>query len=79
MIALQLSPEEATFLQAQLERHREHVENELVHTDHRNMQRELARDVERIRGLLERLSQAANEERSATHTTMSREARSGAV
>lgn len=79
MISLQLAPDEAAFLEAQLQRHVEHVENELVHTDHRRMQRELASDLAKVRELLERLGRASREDRSSSETTMSPDARSGAV
>ncbi|MBX3199553.1 MAG: hypothetical protein KF850_36525 [Labilithrix sp.] len=55
MITLQLSLDDARFLCGQLGRHLERVDDELVHTDKREMQRELARDVARLRAVLRQL------------------------
>lgn len=52
---LELSPEEASLLATHLERHIERVDNELVHTDKRQMQRELANDEQRLVEILKRL------------------------
>ena len=53
---VEFSPDEIQFLRAQLARHLEIVENELVHTDAIRMQRELADDAKRLRQLLERFA-----------------------
>lgn len=55
MISLRLSREEVVFLAEQLERQLTTVENELVHTDARGMQRDLAADLERLRALAARI------------------------
>jgi hypothetical protein len=62
MIALQLSRDEALFLTQQLRRHEQTVENELVHTDAHRMQHELARDLDDLRSLEERLLRAVADE-----------------
>jgi hypothetical protein len=62
MIILQLSQDDARFLCGQLERQLAHIDDELVHTDKRQMQRELARDVARLRGFLTQLRRATEEE-----------------
>jgi hypothetical protein len=56
---IELSPEEARFLDRQLVRHLEHMENELVHTDKQQMQHDLARDVERMRAIRNRVAAIA--------------------
>ena len=55
-MALDLSPAEAQFLETHLRRHIMHVENELVHTDNREMQRSLAHDLAELEKLRKRLS-----------------------
>jgi len=65
MITLQLTHDDARFLCAQLERQLAHIDDELVHTDNRQMQRELARDVDRLRMVLGRLVRATQEEKEA--------------
>jgi CBS domain-containing protein len=60
-VELRVALDDARFLLAQLERHAIAVEDELVHTDHRSLQRELADDARRIRRIakdLERLLRA---------------------
>ena len=52
---LDLSDEEARLLQLHLERHIKRVDDELVHTDSRTMQRALARDEARLLSILEKL------------------------
>jgi hypothetical protein len=52
---LDLSPDDARFLHQVLERHLQEMENELVHTDKRDMQREIAADTRRLRALLDRI------------------------
>ncbi|HVH46385.1 MAG TPA: hypothetical protein VM925_28785, partial [Labilithrix sp.] len=61
MITLQLTQDDARFLCTQLERQLAHIDDELVHTDKREMQRELARDVARLRSVLGQLTGAAQE------------------
>lgn len=63
MITLQLTHDDARFLCAQLERQLAHIDDELVHTDNRQMQRELARDVERLRVMVGRLAGATRGEK----------------
>jgi hypothetical protein len=55
MVTLFLSEADARFLGEQLGRQADHLENELVHTDKREMQRELAQEVERLRGILAKI------------------------
>jgi hypothetical protein len=52
----EMTQEEAKFLDAHLVRHIESVENELVHTDKRQMQSELAREVSALRTIHDRLA-----------------------
>jgi hypothetical protein len=55
---LELTVEDARFLQQQLARHARSVEDELAHTDKRALQRELASDLARLQRIahgLERL------------------------
>jgi hypothetical protein len=52
---IDLSIDDARFLHQHLSRHLEEMENELVHTDKRDMQRAIAADAERLRGILARL------------------------
>jgi len=58
MITLELTPDDGAFLAEQLKSQRRHIENELVHTDKRQMQAELARDLERINRLCDRVTLA---------------------
>lgn len=53
---LDLSPEEARFLKEHLTAHIAQVDNELVHTDKREMQRALASDIDHLRRIERRLS-----------------------
>jgi len=62
MIALQVTHDEAAFLAEQLRRHAQTVENELVHTDKHSMQHELARDLERLRLVSDRLDVLISQE-----------------
>jgi hypothetical protein len=52
---IDLSIDDTRFLHQLLARHLEEMENELVHTDKRTMQREIAADTKRLRALLARL------------------------
>lgn len=52
---IDLSPDDARFLHQVLARHLQEMENELVHTDKREMQREIAADTRRLRELLGRI------------------------
>lgn len=56
---LQLSATEAAFLTQQLNRHIEAMDAELVHTDKRQLQRELASEVAKLKEIHERLKQLA--------------------
>ncbi len=51
-----LSTGEAQLLDDHLVRHIESVENELIHTDKRELQAELAREVDLLRQIRERLA-----------------------
>jgi hypothetical protein len=52
---IDLSLDDARFLRQLLTRHLEEMDNELVHTDKRDLQREIAADTKRLRELLARL------------------------
>jgi len=52
---IDLSIEDARFLHQQLTRHIEEMETESVHTDKRDMQREIAADARRLRAILARI------------------------
>ena len=52
---LDLSLEEVNFLSRHLNRHIEAVDAELIHTDKRQLQRELAAEVAKLKELQERL------------------------
>jgi hypothetical protein len=52
---LNLTDEEARLLALHLTKHIKHVDDELVHTDKRSMQRELALDERRLVSILEKL------------------------
>jgi hypothetical protein len=53
---LDLSADEARFLREHLQAHIGDVEDELIHTDRRAMQRELARDIDHLRSIERRLA-----------------------
>ncbi len=55
---IDLSLDDARFLHQVLARHLEEMENELVHTDQRDLQREIAADARRLRELLGRIPAA---------------------
>lgn len=60
MITMTLSEEDASFLLSEITRRAQDIEQELVHTDARSMQRELAAElekIERIRGGLSSVTQ----------------------
>ena len=56
-VNLALSVEDAQFLRDHLRRHIAQVDDELVHTDRRDMQHALAQDVERLRRIESQLAQ----------------------
>ena len=56
---LDLSPEEAAFLTQHLNRHIEAMDAELIHTDKRQLQRELAEELTKLKEIQERLKQLA--------------------
>jgi hypothetical protein len=56
---IDLSLDDARFLHQVLSRHLQEMENELVHTDNREMQREIAADTRRLRELLGRIPSGA--------------------
>jgi len=51
----ELSPDDARFLHDQLVRHLQVIEDELIHTDRRDLQREIAADARRLRELIDRI------------------------
>jgi hypothetical protein len=59
IMQIDLSLDDARFLHQLLARHLQEMENELVHTDKREMQREIAADTRRLRELLGRLPAGA--------------------
>ena len=63
-VRLDLAQDEAQFLLSQLKSHLEAVDDELVHTDARELQRRLSQDAERLRSITLRLSRliAAHDE-----------------
>lgn len=58
---LELTNEEARFLERQLGRHLQEVETELAHTDTRDLQRALADDARRLREILGRVRRHVEE------------------
>ena len=52
---LDLTPEEAKLLADHLERHIARVDHELIHTDQRQMQREIHREEQQLSAILTRL------------------------
>jgi hypothetical protein len=57
MISLEMTDREAEMLERALRTHLGEVEQELVHTDDRQLQRELAFDLRQLQALHERLRQ----------------------
>jgi hypothetical protein len=55
---IDLDTDDIRFLHRQLTRHLEEMENELVHTDKRDLQRLLAMDAQRLRALIARIPAA---------------------
>jgi hypothetical protein len=55
---IDLDTDDIRFLHRQLTRHLEEMENELVHTDKRDLQRALAMDAQRLRALIARIPAA---------------------
>ena len=60
-----LSPDDARFLRAQLTAHLREIEGELVHTDARDLQREIAEEARRLRELIDRLAPLAGADPAA--------------
>ncbi len=58
MINFEMTKDEALFLLGELTKERKHVEIELVHTDKRSMQADIAKDLKRLESLVERLARA---------------------
>lgn len=56
MISFDLTEEDATFLREQLAIRARAAENELVHTDKRSLQADLARDLARLEQLRDRVA-----------------------
>jgi hypothetical protein len=55
---MDLTEQEARFLRSQLGRHLEEVDDELVHTDTRELQHALHRDLDHLKALLAKLDDA---------------------
>lgn len=58
MIDFRLSDDDAQFLRDQLARHSKTIENELVHTEKREMQHDLATELTRMNDIRARLDTA---------------------
>lgn len=58
MITLEFTNDDAAFLAEHLTQHLRHVEQELVHTDKRSLQADLARDVEQLERVRDRVMHA---------------------
>jgi hypothetical protein len=58
MITLELNADEAGFLLEQLAQRRHYMEHELIHTDKRSFHAAVARDLERLDALYERIRRA---------------------
>jgi hypothetical protein len=56
MIQLQLTHEDATFLCQQLELWIAHLEHEVAHTESREMQRAIAKDIEQLERIVGRVT-----------------------
>jgi len=56
MVTMTLSDDDASFLLAEITRRAQDIETELVHTDARAMQHDLAKELERMEGLKRDLS-----------------------
>jgi hypothetical protein len=54
-MTIEISPNDAKTLHQLLLDQLHKIEDELVHTDQRGLQREIAGDAEKLRGLIERL------------------------
>lgn len=52
---IDISPQEAQLLRTHLRHHLDHVEQELVRTDKAELQHSLARELENLRALLQRI------------------------
>lgn len=63
MVHLHLSRDNASFLMREISMRAAHLESELVHTDKRQMQRDLARDVAQLRVVMDALAEALREDR----------------
>lgn len=55
---VKLTVDDAAFLQEELRRHLAHVEDELIHTEKRELQRAIAYEARRLRRLLGKFSAA---------------------
>jgi hypothetical protein len=58
MVTMTLSDDDASFLLAEITRRAQDIETELVHTDARAMQHDLAKELERMEGLKRDLNTA---------------------
>ena len=56
MVTMTLSEQDASFLLREITRRAQDIEKELVHTDARDMQRDLADELKRIEGIKRELS-----------------------
>ncbi|MBX3233768.1 MAG: hypothetical protein KIT84_09125 [Labilithrix sp.] len=60
MVTMTLSDTDASFLYDEIARRARDIENELVHTDARAMQRDLAAELERLQSIQQSLGAAAH-------------------
>ena len=60
MITFDLDPSDAQFLTDQVGRQLDRLQNELVHTDDRALHRELAKDIERLTRLRDRMNRTVH-------------------
>jgi hypothetical protein len=58
MISVQLDPSDASFLVDQLATQLDRLQNELVHTDDRALHRDLAKDIDHLTKVRERILRA---------------------
>ncbi len=56
MVTMTLSEQDASFLLREITRRAQDIERELVHTDARDMQRDLANELKRIEGIQRELA-----------------------
>ena len=63
MVTMTLSEQDASFLLREISRRAQDIEHELVHTDARDMQRDLADELKRIEGIKRELALVSGQTR----------------